>query len=88
MRSSLPTTIQMELHLKTESDAVYADPSQIQQVIMNLCTNAAYAMRGTTGVIDISLQAISFGLLDLPEADMQPGDYCNPFGKGYRVGYE
>ena len=49
----------MKLHLETESDAVYADPSQIQQVIMNLCTNAAYAMRGTTGSIDISLQGIT-----------------------------
>ncbi len=75
LRSSLPTTIQMELLLKTESDAVYGDPSQIQQVIMNLCTNAAYAMRGTTGSIDISLQGITFSSTDLPEADMQPGDY-------------
>jgi CheY-like chemotaxis protein len=42
---------------------------------MNLCTNAAYAMRGTTGSIDISLQSVTFGSTDLPEADMQPGDY-------------
>jgi CheY-like chemotaxis protein len=75
LRSSIPTTLQMELHLKTESDSVSADPSQVQQVIMNLCTNAAYAMRGTTGSIDISLQGITFGSTDLPEADMQPGDY-------------
>ncbi len=75
LRSSIPTTIQMELHLKTESDSVSADPSQIQQVIMNLCTNAAYAMRETTGSIDISLQGITFGSTDLPEADMQSGDY-------------
>ena len=75
LRSSVPTTIQMELQLKTESDTVYADPSQIQQVIMNLCTNAAYAMRGTTGSINISLEHISFGPTDLPEPDMQPGDY-------------
>ena len=75
LRSSLPTTIQMKLYLETESDAVSADLPQIQQVIMNLCTNAAYAMRGTTGSIDISLQGITFGSTDLPEADMQPGDY-------------
>ena len=75
LRSSLPTTIQMKLQLETESDSVSADPSQIQQVIMNLCTNAAYAMRGTMGSIDISLQGITFGSTDLPEADMQPGDY-------------
>jgi len=75
LRSSIPATIQMKLHLETESDVVFADPSQVQQVIMNLCTNAAYAMRGTTGSIDISLQAVTFGSTDLPEADMQPGDY-------------
>ena len=75
LRASIPTTIQMELHLKMESDSVSADPSQIQQVIMNLCTNAAYAMRGTKGSIDISLRGITFGSTDLPEADMHPGDY-------------
>jgi PAS domain S-box-containing protein len=75
LRSSLPTTIQMRLQLETESDAVYADPSQVQQVIMNLCTNAAYAMRGRTGSIDISLQQITFSADDLPDADMQPGRY-------------
>jgi signal transduction histidine kinase/ActR/RegA family two-component response regulator len=75
LRSSLPATIQMKLQLETESDSVSADSSQIQQVIMNLCMNAAYAMRGATGSIDISLQGITFGPTDLPEADMQPGDY-------------
>jgi len=75
LRSSIPTSIGMKLHIETESDAVYADPSQIQQVIMNLCTNAAYAMRGTTGSIDISLIAVTFGSMDLPEEHMQPGTY-------------
>ncbi len=75
LRSSIPSTIQMKLHLETDSDAVYADLSQIQQVIMNLCTNAAYAMRGTTGSIDISLQGITFGSHDLPEPDMEAGEY-------------
>jgi len=75
LRSSLPTTFQMKIHLETESDAVFADPSQMQQVIMNLCTNAAYAMRGLTGSIDISLQGITFGANDLPDPDMKPGEY-------------
>jgi len=75
LRSSLPATIQMKLLQETEFDTVYGDPSQIQQVVMNLCTNAAHAMRGKTGVIDISLQATTLGLMDLPEADMEPGEY-------------
>jgi PAS domain S-box-containing protein len=75
LRSSIPTTIEMRLILETESDAVYADPSQIQQVFMNLCTNAAYAMRGTTGSIDVFLRGITFGSTDIPEPDMEAGDY-------------
>ncbi|MGE5252999.1 MAG: GAF domain-containing protein, partial [Planctomycetaceae bacterium] len=75
LRSSIPTSIQMELHLGTESDTVYADRSQVQQVIMNLCTNAAYSMGGKKGSIDISLQGITFGSVDLPSPDMEPGEY-------------
>jgi CheY-like chemotaxis protein len=43
---------------------------------MNLCTNAAYAMRGTMGNLGISLQNITFGANDpLPDSEMTPGDY-------------
>jgi len=73
LRTSLPTTINVELRLETDSDINLSDPSQIQHVIMNLCTNTAYAMQGTTGSIDISIQGISFGSNDVPAADMQPG---------------
>ncbi len=75
LRSSLPTTIDMKLFLETDSGMIYGDPSQIQQVIMNLCTNAAYAMRGKMGSLDISLQGITFGSKDLPDTDMKPGEY-------------
>ncbi len=81
LRSSLPTTIDMELRLESESDFILGDPSQIQQVIMNLCTNAAYAMRGTMGLLEISLQGITFGSNDLPHPDMQPGGYLVLSGK-------
>ncbi len=75
LRASIPATIQMKLEVETESDTVYADPSQVQQIVMNLCTNAAYAMRGATGSIHISLQNTRLNSRDLPEADMKPGEY-------------
>jgi PAS domain S-box-containing protein len=75
LRASLPTTIQLNFFLQTESDAVHADPSQILQVVMNLCTNAAHAMRGKTGSIDISLRCLTLGSTELPEEGMQPGAY-------------
>lgn len=75
LRASLPATIEMKLHLEADSDTVYADSSQMQQVILNLCTNAAYALRGRTGSIDISLQSAAFTPDNLPGPNMDPGEY-------------
>src|SRR5208283_880475 len=51
LRASLPSTIDIRTTLQSEVGFVLADPTQIQQVIMNLCTNAAHAMRRRGGKI-------------------------------------
>ena len=38
-----------------ESGLSSADPVQVQQVLMNLCTNAAYAMREKGGALDVEM---------------------------------
>ena len=54
IRASIPTTI--EIHKSIQSDAaVMTDPTQIHQLVMNLCTNAAHAMQKTGGVLTINL---------------------------------
>jgi PAS domain S-box-containing protein len=58
LRSSLPTTIRIELNVRSAPCVVLADPSQIQQVLMNLSTNAAHAM-GHTGVLRINLERVT-----------------------------
>ena len=65
LRASLPTTIRIESNLSSNS-AVLADPTQIHQVIMNLCTNAAHAMRERGGLLKIDLHDIipDFGLVE------------------------
>jgi signal transduction histidine kinase len=75
LRSSLPTTIQMPLAITTGDDYVLADPTQLQQVIMNLATNAAHAMRDG-GQLTIGVSSVTFppGSL-LPDPDMEPGTY-------------
>jgi PAS domain S-box-containing protein len=76
LRASLPTSISMSLNLEADEGAAYADPSQIQQVLMNLCTNAAYAMRETGGKLEISLGRVTMGPGDpLPDADTPLGAY-------------
>jgi CheY-like chemotaxis protein len=55
LRASLPTTVQIEQDIMPDPGNVLADPSQIHQVMMNLCTNAAHAMRENGGVLKITL---------------------------------
>ncbi len=76
LRSTLPSTIELRQNFDTESGRIAADPTQINQVIMNLCTNAGHAMSEKGGILDINLSDVR-----LTEADMvrypglQPGDY-------------
>jgi PAS domain S-box-containing protein len=58
IRASLPSSIDIQTRL--ESDAsVAADPGQIHQVLMNLCTNAGHAMRSTGGKLEIVLSEVN-----------------------------
>jgi len=54
LRASLPSTIRIEQAL-TASSYVMADPTQIHQIVMNLCTNASYAMKADGGVLEVTL---------------------------------
>jgi PAS domain S-box-containing protein len=74
LRASLPSTVEIDVKAKTESDTILADPSQIQQVVMNLCTNAGFAMRNTGGRLTISIRDALSSDSPLP-ADLEPGPY-------------
>jgi signal transduction histidine kinase len=58
LRSSIPTTIEIHQNISSESDAVLADPTQINQVLINLCTNAVHAMGERGGVLEVRLEDI------------------------------
>ncbi len=76
LRASLPTTIEMRYNLDSEA-LILADLTQIQQMLMNLCTNASHAMRETGGGL------LKIGLVETlieTEADtkltsLKPGPY-------------
>jgi signal transduction histidine kinase/ActR/RegA family two-component response regulator len=55
LRGSLPSTIDIRQHLDPTAGTMLADPLQLHQVLVNLCTNAEYAMRGMDGVLEIRL---------------------------------
>jgi signal transduction histidine kinase/CheY-like chemotaxis protein len=77
LRASLPSTIDIRTNLQSEAGFVLADPTQMQQVIMNLCTNAAHAMRRRGGSISIDLAGFSFSSPeDAPDPTMSPRPYA------------
>ncbi len=57
LRATLPTTIEIKRCLNCEA-LVNGDPTQLHQVMMNLSTNAAHAMRMEGGVLGITLNEI------------------------------
>ncbi len=59
LRATFPKTIELKTDIAGDSGRVIADPTEIQQVLMNLCNNAAQAMEGTQGTIFVSLQALT-----------------------------
>jgi PAS domain S-box-containing protein len=61
LRSSLPSSIEVREALEESSDSVMADPSQVSQILMNLCVNAAYAMRERGGVLKVELKPVDVG---------------------------
>lgn len=76
LRSSIPATIEMRQDINPDCDAVLADPTQIHQVIMNLCTNAYQAMRKRGGVLGVSLQPVTItGANDYISGNLTPGSY-------------
>nr|MDA3824080.1 response regulator [Bacteroidales bacterium] len=56
LRPSLPSTIEINQNIDTKAGLIFADPTQIHQIIMNLCTNAFHAMEKAGGTLDISLK--------------------------------
>jgi PAS domain S-box-containing protein len=58
LRATLPTTIELKMRLEEDQETILADPTQMHQVIINLCANAAHAMRDKGGLLDISVKPV------------------------------
>ena len=80
LRASLPSSIEMDqaLELPTGEDLVLADPTQIHQLLMNLATNAAHAMRGREGRLRVALSPVFFDVLDPNRpVELSPGKHLD-----------
>ncbi len=76
LRATIPATIQIGYEVKSKNDMVMADPTRFNQIIMNLCANAAHAMKERGGLLEVILDHeeilsdMSKGLINL-----KPGKY-------------
>ena len=75
MESSMPRNIQVRSFIAPDLACVHADPTQIHQVAMNLCTNAFHALRPTGGVIEVRLDEAVMSEDDADMLGLTPGEY-------------
>jgi len=88
MRASLPKTIEINTDIGGDPGLVMADPTQLHQVLTNLCTNAFYAMREAGGVLEVSLDAMDAKENTSFPLGMAPGRYVRLRVKDTGIGME
>ncbi|MFO7965166.1 MAG: PAS domain S-box protein [Desulfobacterales bacterium] len=64
IRSTIPSNIKIIKNIRYESSSILGDPSQINQLVINLCINAFHAMEETGGTLDIELKDIHLNEID------------------------
>jgi PAS domain S-box-containing protein len=70
IRASLPTTITIKQNIPRQGLRINADPTQIHQIIMNLCSNAGYAMVEKGGILTVCVEKM---VLDSRTGKKYPG---------------
>ena len=76
LRATIPTTIAIVQDIDPATGSILADPTQIHQVVMNLCANAYQAMQNTGGTLSVSLEALALdGHAAYRHPDLKTGDY-------------
>ncbi|HOI94854.1 MAG TPA: PAS domain S-box protein [Syntrophobacter fumaroxidans] len=68
LRASLPATIEIRSNIESRTGGAMVDPTEVHQVVVNLCTNAFHAMEERGGVLEVSLAEVAID----EEADSSP----------------
>jgi len=76
LRASIPTTIEIKQSIEADSSVIMANPTEVQQVLVNLCTNAAHAMGEKGGVLEVSLMNVDIESVIITDFGiLQEGSY-------------
>lgn len=77
LKELTPSNIEVKLQINSKKSIIKGDPTQIHQVLMNLGTNAVYALKDKGGMIEIILEDVS--ITDYDEVvtflGLSPGQY-------------
>lgn len=76
LKTSLPPGITLELALDAAAPAVLADVTQVEQALLNLCTNGLQAMGAQRGSLRITLHAVDLDSAQAQSLDLVPGRYA------------
>lgn len=78
LRASIPATIEIRQNIEPSCGNILAEPTQIHQVLLNLCTNAAQAMDEEGGILQVDLTSVELGTGNLlKEPSLKPGPYIH-----------
>ena len=78
LRTTLPAAIDIQISPGPDGFTVLADPTQLQQIMLNLCTNSAHALEPDGGAIEVTLSERVITSQDNgPVSDLEPGAYVN-----------
>jgi CheY-like chemotaxis protein len=76
VRAWFPATIEIRQNIDNACGPVIASPSEIQQLIMDLCTHAHHAMKEKGGVLEVILSEVDIDSLESPsKTDLKKGAY-------------
>ena len=77
LRAGLPPGVRIDCRCAPDTPSIVADPTQVQQVLLNIGNNAAHAMEGRPGAIDIRVEGVTLNQASARfDLNLRPGPYA------------
>ena len=75
LKASIPSKIDICKNIEKDCGLILANPIHIHQIVINLCTNAIYAMQENGGTLEINLSRFNVNPILAEKEDIEPGSY-------------
>ncbi len=76
VRPTIPASIEIKKNISNTLGSVMSDPAKLNQILLNLCVNAAHAMKEEGGVLEVGLEKVTLDKTTMKNYhDLGPGDY-------------